>query len=190
DATRAADTMRELLERREVFAFVGNVGTPTAEVAVPYAVEHKSLFYGAFTGAALLRQDPPDRYVINFRASYEEETAKIVKYLVENKRISPTSIAVFAQDDAFGNAGFHGAAKALRKYGVPESGIVRVGYKRNTLEIDPAVYEIARNNAVVNEASRSGEAARGKHTIRAILMFATYRPAAKFMQKLREKKVD
>jgi ABC-type branched-subunit amino acid transport system substrate-binding protein len=177
DADKTLDTMKELLERRSVFAFVGNIGTPTAAVAMPYAVEHKALFYGAFTGAALLRQDPPDRYVINFRASYEEETAKIVKYLVENKRLPPTSIAVFAQQDAFGDAGFHGAAKALRKYGVQEESIVRVGYQRNSLEVEPAVHELARSHAA-------------RHGIRAVIMVATYRPAAKFVQKLREKRLD
>jgi ABC-type branched-subunit amino acid transport system substrate-binding protein len=186
DAARTLDTMKDLLEKRAVFAFVGNVGTPTAEVAVPYAVEHKTLFYGAFTGAALLRQDPPDRYVVNYRASYEEETAKTIKYLVENRHIAPTGIAVFAQQDAFGSAGFHGAAKALRKYGINETSIVRVGYKRNTLDVEPAVLEIARNNALAAD----GERVSGRHPIRAVVMVATYRPAAKFMQKLREKKVD
>jgi ABC-type branched-subunit amino acid transport system substrate-binding protein len=194
DAAQTLDTMKELLEKRSVFAFVGNVGTPTAEVALPYAIEHKALFYGAFTGAALLRQDPPDRYVINYRASYEEETAKTIKYLVENRHISPTGIAVFAQQDAFGDTGFHGAAKALRKYGVNEANIVRVGYKRNTLDIEAAVFEIAHNNALVAldaaHSADTGSIARGRHTIRAIVMVATYRPAAKFMQKLREKRVD
>jgi ABC-type branched-subunit amino acid transport system substrate-binding protein len=194
DAARTHETMRELLEERAVFAFVGNVGTPTAEVALPYAVEHKTLFYGAFTGAALLRQDPPDRYVINYRASYEEETAKTIRYLVENRHIAPTAIAVFAQQDAFGNAGFHGAVKALRKYGINETSILRVGYKRNTLDVEPAVLEIARNNALVAaDAARAVDTAslaRGRHTVRAVVMVASYRPAAKFIQKIREKKVD
>ena len=39
--------------------------------------------FGAFTGAGLLRSDPPDRYVFNYRASYEEETAAVVNYLVK-----------------------------------------------------------------------------------------------------------
>jgi hypothetical protein len=43
-------------------------------VALPYALERRMLFYGAFTGASLLRRDPPDRYVFNYRASYAEET--------------------------------------------------------------------------------------------------------------------
>ena len=62
---RAAETMKELYEQQQVFGFVGNVGTPTAVVALPYALERRALFFGAFTGAGLLRRDPPDRYVFN-----------------------------------------------------------------------------------------------------------------------------
>jgi hypothetical protein len=65
--------MQELYEKQQVFGFIGNVGTPTAQVALPYALERKTLFFGAFTGAGLLRRDPPDRYVFNYRASYAEE---------------------------------------------------------------------------------------------------------------------
>src|SRR6185312_10547800 len=34
---RAAETMKELYEKEQVFGFVGNVGTPTAVVTLPYA---------------------------------------------------------------------------------------------------------------------------------------------------------
>jgi hypothetical protein len=69
--------MPQLYERDQVFGLLGNVGTPTAVVALPYALDRKMLFFGAFTGASLLRNDPPDRYVFNYRASYAEETAAV-----------------------------------------------------------------------------------------------------------------
>src|SRR5262245_32307436 len=83
EPTRTAETMKELYEKEQVFGFVGNVGTPTAVVALPYALERRTLFFGAFTGAGLLRRDPPDRYVFNYRASYAEETDAVVRYLVK-----------------------------------------------------------------------------------------------------------
>ena len=70
EPTRTAATMKQLYETDQVFGLVGNVGTPTAVVALPYALDRKMLFFGAFTGAGLLRNDPPDRYVFNYRASY------------------------------------------------------------------------------------------------------------------------
>jgi branched-chain amino acid transport system substrate-binding protein len=97
EPTRTAVAMKELYEKDQVFGLVGNVGTPTAVVALPYALDRKMLFFGAFTGAGLLRNDPPDRYVFNYRASYAEETAAVVNYLVEVRRLLPEQIAVFAQ---------------------------------------------------------------------------------------------
>src|SRR5262249_15997152 len=74
EPTRTAETMKELYEKERVFGFVGNVGTPTAVVGVPYALGGRELFFGAFTGARPLEGEPPDRYVFNYRASYAEET--------------------------------------------------------------------------------------------------------------------
>jgi len=58
---RTAETMKQLCENQQVFGFIGNVGTPTAAVAVPYALEHGMLFFGALTGAKRLRRTPPER---------------------------------------------------------------------------------------------------------------------------------
>ena len=81
--------MKQLYEKDQVFGVVGNVGTPTAAVGLPYALDRKMLFFGAFTGAGLLRSDPPDRYVFNYRASYAEETEAVVNYLVKVRRLKP-----------------------------------------------------------------------------------------------------
>src|SRR5260370_34865763 len=98
--------MKQLYERDQVFGLVGNVGTPTVVVALPYALDRKMLFFGAFTGAGLLRNDPPDRYVFNYRASYAEETAAVVNYLGKGRRLLPDRIAFFAQQYPFGDSGF------------------------------------------------------------------------------------
>ena len=100
EPTRTADVMKGLYDKDQVFGFIGNVGTPTAAVALPFALDHRALFFGAFTGAGLLRRDPPDRYVFNYRASYAEETSAVVHYLVKVRRIQPKEIVVFAQQDS------------------------------------------------------------------------------------------
>jgi ABC-type branched-subunit amino acid transport system substrate-binding protein len=129
EPARTADTMKRLYERDQIFAVVGNVGTPTAAVALPYALDRKMLFFGAFTGAGLLRSDPPDRYVFNYRASYAEETAATVQYLVKVKRLKPSQIAVFAQQDAYGD----------------ENAILRLHYQRNTVDVDDAVDQLRKS---------------------------------------------
>src|SRR5262249_4508932 len=88
EPTRTTEAMKQLFEKDKIFGIVGNVGTPTATVALPYTLQQRSLFFGAFTGAGLLRRDPPDRYVFNYRASYAEETDAVVRYLVQVRRCS------------------------------------------------------------------------------------------------------
>ena len=123
EPTRTPDAMKQLYEKEQVFGIIGNVGTPTAVVSVPYALERRMLFFGAFTGANVLRHDPPDRYVFNYRASYAEETDAVVRYLVKLRRIPPRQIAVFAQQDTYGDSGFAGVAKAIRSLGANDGGI-------------------------------------------------------------------
>jgi ABC-type branched-subunit amino acid transport system substrate-binding protein len=171
DPTRTGPAMKQLFEKDQVFGLIGNVGTPTAVVALPYALDRKMLFFGAFTGAGLLRSDPPDRYVFNYRASYAEETEALVHYLVKVRKLKPRQIAVFAQQDAYGDAGFAGVAKAFRSIpGGDENAVLRLNYQRNTVDVDDAVAQLQKN----------------KIPIKAVIMVPTYRAAAKFIEKTRD----
>ena len=170
EPTRTAEAMKQLYDKDQVFGIVGNVGTPTAVVAVPYALERRLLFFGAFTGASVLRRDPPDRYVFNYRPSYAEETDAVVHYLVKLRRLQPKQIAVLAQQDAYGDSGFAGVAKAFRALGASDSAILRLNYTRNTVDVDEAVKQLKAQ----------------KSPIKAVVMVATYRAAAKFIEKTRD----
>jgi ABC-type branched-subunit amino acid transport system substrate-binding protein len=170
EPTRTLDAMKQLYDKDQVFGYIGNVGTPTAAVAIPYALERRTLFYGAFTGSGILRNDPPDRYVFNYRASYAEETSAVVQYLIKIKRLQPRQIAVFAQQDSYGDSGFAGVSKAFRVLGLGDTAILRLGYKRNTVDVDEAVNQLKAQ----------------KSPVRAVVMVATYRAAAKFIEKTRD----
>ena len=170
EPSRTADAMKQLYDKEQVFGFIGNVGTPTAAVAVPFALERRTLFFGAFTGANILRNDPPDRYVFNYRASYAEETAAVVHYLIKLRRLQPKQIAVFAQQDSYGDAGFAGVAKAFRALGLNDAAILRLNYKRNTVDVDDAVNQLKAQ----------------KLQVRAVVMVASYRAAAKFIEKTKD----
>jgi branched-chain amino acid transport system substrate-binding protein len=178
EPTRTAVTMKQLYEKDQVFGLIGDVGTPTAAVALPYTLDRKMLFFGAFTGAGLLRNDPPDRYVFNYRASYAEETAAVVNYLVKVKRLQPEQIAVFAQQDAYGDAGFAGVEKAIRALrGGNESRILRLNYQRNTVDVDDAIAQLQQAQQIQQK----------RHLpIKAVIMVPTYRAAAKFIEKSRD----
>ncbi|MFO0926675.1 MAG: ABC transporter substrate-binding protein [Gemmataceae bacterium] len=166
---RALANMRELYEQHKVFAVIGNVGAATAEITVPYALEKKLIFFGAFTGGHILRKVPPDRYVFNYRAGLAEETSAIVTYLIETRKLRPEEIAAFTQDDAYGDNAFRGVERTLRRYGRQPEQILHVRYPRNTTDVAAAAREIIRHKEV-----------------RAVVMVPVYRPAARFIQQVRE----
>ena len=162
----AAPNMRKLIEEHDVIAVIGNVGTPTAVVTVPIATENGVPFIGAITGAPLLRQTPPNRYIFNYRASYSEEAASMVDGLLK-MGIKPEEIAFFTQRDSYGDAGYDGAVSALLKQGVSNINSLAHGrYRRNSLNVEGALATIL--DAPVKP--------------RAIIMAGSYAPSAKFIK--------
>ena len=109
--------MRQLIEKEHVLALIGNVGTPTAIVAVPLANEQKTLLFAPLGGGPILRNDPPDRYVINFRASYAEETSAMIDALIDIGGLKPEEIAFFTQKE---NSGFAMGVTALQRHGLKD----------------------------------------------------------------------
>lgn len=168
---RAAPNMETLIDNDNVVAVMGNVGTPTAIVTVPIANAKKTLLFGAYTGAGVLRQTPPDRYVINYRASYAEETAAMVDGLLSTG-IKPEEIAFFTQNDGYGDAGFNGAVKALKARGFDATDNLAHGrYARNTTNIEGALGTIL--DADIEP--------------KAVIMVGAYAPCAEF---IRQAKLD
>ena len=167
EPARTPDIVKRLAERDGVVGFIANFGTPTAAAVLPWVLDHKLLFLGAFTGSSLHRSVPPDRYVFNYRPSYAEETEAAVRYLVNVRGLKPREIVVFAQDDPFGEAGYAGVAKALRtiqgRYDEPP---LKLTYKRNTIDVAEAV------------AALRARKVRPK----AVVMAALYRPATEFIK--------
>ena len=133
---RAAANTRLLIEREQVFALFGYVGTPTSKAALPVFTEAKVPFVAPFTGAELLRQ-PFNRLIFNLRASYYDETAKIVDSFVS---LGMRKVAVFYQNDAYGQAGLTGVERAMKAKGM---NLVATGtVERNTTEVAAAVASI------------------------------------------------
>ncbi len=167
---RCAPNMRTLIEKEQVLAVIGNVGTPTAVAALPIVNQTNTPFFGAFTGAGVLRKNPADRNVINYRASYAEETAAMVDALLA-AGLAPREVAFFTQRDAYGDAGFSGGIEALKRHGLPNDSSVAHGrYERNTVVVESALAEIM----VAEPAPR------------AVIMVGSYKPCAEFIRQARE----
>lgn len=170
-----APNMRQLVEKDNVLAIVGNVGTPTAVAALPIVAETKVPFFGAFTGAGNLRRSPPDRYVINYRASYAEETGAMVDALIDVGALKLEEMAFFTQRDAYGDAGYSGGVAALKRRGLKdESQIAHGRFERNTLAVENGLADIL---------------AAGVRP-RAVIMVGAYAPCAAFIRTGRESGLD
>ncbi|HEU5295619.1 MAG TPA: ABC transporter substrate-binding protein [Burkholderiaceae bacterium] len=126
----------ETFIRDDVFALFGYVGTPTSLAALPLVNQNKVPFFGPFTGAEALR-DPFSRHVFHVRASYFDETAAIVKQLTT---LGLKRIAVFRQNDSYGQAGLDGVIRALKAHQLEPVAVGLV--ERNTVAVSAAVQSI------------------------------------------------
>ena len=151
---RCAENTRKLIAD-DVFALFGYVGTPTSLAAVPLFNQAKVPFFAPFTGAESLRQ-PFNRLIFHVRASYYDETALIVRQLVN---LGIKKIAVFHQNDAYGKAGLDGVNKALAEHKLPLAGAATV--ERNSVDVAAAVEKLvaAKPDAVVQIAAYGASAA-------------------------------
>ena len=164
DPPRCLANTQKLINEDKVFALFCYVGTPTSVKIIPIVEEARIPILGLFTGANALRE-PFKRYIINVRASYYQETAAVVKHLVEDLRIE--RIAVFYQYDAYGFDGLTGTEIALKKYTLAP--VARGSYVRGTLDVEDGL-----NRIITSGAS-------------AVIMIGTYDPCAKFIKLARSK---
>jgi len=127
---------KKLIEEHKVFALIGYVGTPTGVAHLPVVNQAKVPLVGMFTGAEVLRV-PFSRYVFHVRASYYDETEKIVEQVLST---GGRKISVFYQNDAYGEAGRKGTELALerRQLKIHSQGTV----ERNTVAVEEAAKKI------------------------------------------------
>jgi branched-chain amino acid transport system substrate-binding protein len=167
EPNKAIEATKKLIEQDKAFALVGPVGTPTSAAAQPIASEAGVPFIGAFTGAEFLR-DPYKPTVVNVRASYFQETEAMVEHLT--KDLGVTKIAIFYQDDAFGQAGLAGVKRALDKRKMQ---LVGEGtYERNTTAVKGALLAIKKAEP------------------EAVIMIGAYKPCAEFIKLAHQVKLD
>jgi len=157
---RCAAATRKFIEEDKVFALFGYVGTPTSTAAVAIASRAGVPYLFPFTGAEFLR-NPVNKWVFNVRASYFDETEAMVERLT--KDLGVKKIAIFIQDDAFGEAGKAGVARALSKRNMQLAGEAR--FKRNTLDVEEGLTKL---KAVMPDA---------------VIMVGPYKPVAAILKK-------
>ncbi len=162
DPLKAAQMTHELIERDKVFALFGYVGTPTSAAVVPIVEKDGVPYLFPFTGAEFLR-NPVKPLVFNLRASYFDETEALVAHLTRDG--AAKRIALFIQDDEFGEAGKAGAVRALAKRNLKP--VMEARYTRNTVDIDAGLLQLQQ------------------HKPDAVIFIGTYRPLAQLARRTR-----
>jgi ABC-type branched-subunit amino acid transport system substrate-binding protein len=132
-----ANTHR-LIEKDKVFALIAFYGSSSSEAVLPVLEADRVPLVGTISGAGPLRS-PDNHYLFNVRASYRDETAAIVEYLTT---IGINRIAVYYQDDGFGQSGLDGTTAALAKHKLAPVATGTV--PRNSVDVGPAVEKIAK----------------------------------------------
>lgn len=128
-----------LLKRDKVFCLLGNVGTPTT-VAIKDVLEKERVpLFFPFTGAEALR-NPVSPYLFNYRASYNQEVEAFLQGVVDT--LGFKRVAVFYQNDAYGNAVLAGAKASLRKRNL--NPVATGKYTRNLVDTHGALEAIMK----------------------------------------------
>ena len=155
---------RQMLAEDKPLALFGFVGTGNVMALNKNRVLEDAgiALLAPYTGAQDLRE-PMNPQIFHIRASYTDETARMVEHL---QSIGLRRFAVMYQDDAFGKSGLAGAETALQKLGI--QAVAKGAYDRaKPEEIDAAVTAIAAANPD------------------AIIMVAVNRASAAFIKKMR-----
>ena len=151
-----------LVKHLQVFGLIGAVGTPTSLAAFPIVREAEVPFIGPFTGANFLRSGSALDTVINYRASYYQETERMVQSLT---LAGITRVAVLYQNDTYGRDGLDGVVQALKRRN--REPVSSGYYMRNTTAVKRAVFQIAEARP------------------QAVIIIGAYAPAAEAIKRLR-----
>lgn len=163
EPARAEANTRALVEDPAVLALFGYVGTPTSQVALPYARRERLPFVGPFTGAGML-YEPGQQQVFNVRASYLQEGEALVRRMQSH---GVRRLGVLYQADLFGRYGLEAIRGTLAQAGVALHQTATV--RRNSAEVAEAVAALAGPDA--------GDA---------IALVSTYETCAAFIRQARD----
>lgn len=161
DPAKTARNVRQLIETQRVYALFGLVGIPGIQSSLPTMRRHGVPLVAPVSGAQLIR-NPSDPLVFNIRASYYQETERLVSYLL---RYGRRDVGVMYQNDGYGRDVFNGVKLALARRGL----------------------KIVASAPVQRNSRKTAVAARRIHDAKpdAVIMALTYGTTAAFVRDLR-----
>jgi branched-chain amino acid transport system substrate-binding protein len=103
--------VKELVERKGVFAFVGGVGAACGMAVKDYLAQNKVIWVAPST-AINEYVFPPNPYLFALYPLYDDEASILTKYAVE--KLKAKKIGFFYQNDAYGKSGLDGCRDRMK----------------------------------------------------------------------------
>lgn len=110
---RAVANTRELVERDNVFALASSLGTANVFAARDYVVETQTIWITPLAGVDIWAGFKNKKYIFATYPSYIEEGSMLVTYAAQN--LKAKTVAVFYQNDLYGQQGLLGVKRGLNK---------------------------------------------------------------------------
>ena len=139
DPKKAIMVTNKMISRDKVFAFLCNLGTPTALATKPIISNNKIPQMYPGTGAVKLFQ-PYDRYSFGGDTPYYDQARAVVKYFVEHKKY--TKIGLMYQDDEYGETVKNGVEDQLATYNLKL--LSAESYKRGATEFSSQITKLRK----------------------------------------------
>ncbi|WP_227820551.1 ABC transporter substrate-binding protein [Ramlibacter tataouinensis] len=124
---------QQLIEEEQTFALLNLTGTGNVAAILPLLEKEGMPLLGPITGANALRSPTPPN-VFHLRASYGDETEKIVQHLVT---VGIQRISVAYLDNGLGKDGLAGVERAMQKRGLKVYSSASV--QQDASDVDKAV---------------------------------------------------
>jgi ABC-type branched-subunit amino acid transport system substrate-binding protein len=159
---RTAANVKALIEQDRVFALFFLRGTSHVVEAAKVFGPAKVPLFSCSCGALSLRE-PHNPYLFHTRASFQDETDKIIEHL---STVGVNKIAVFYQMDGFGKDGQLASERASKRLGAEI--VAQGGVEPNSVDVAKAVATVAKAEP------------------QAVIMYTLYKPAVEFVKQMKK----
>jgi len=153
---KAVTAAKKLMTNDQIFAFVSSWGTAPTTALFPIAEKEKIPVAPACSLSTSM-YDPLKRYVFAVGTNYVDQSILIVEYILNDLKAKNPKIALFCQDDDWGQDHKNGLEIARKKYNLPP--IAVESYKYDAVDFSSQVINLMREKpdfVILASAIKSG----------------------------------
>ena len=153
---KAVTAAKKLMTNDEIFAFVSPWGTAPTTALFPTAEKEKIPIAPACSLSTSM-YDPLKKYVFALGTNYVDQSILIVEYILNDLKAKNPKIALFCQDDDWGEDHKKGMEIARKKYNLPPIAVET--YKYDAVDFSSQVINLMREKpdfVILASAIKSG----------------------------------